>query len=389
MKVVVAPDSYKDALSASGAAAAMAQGVRNAWPESQIIECPLGDGGEGTLDALLCLEGIELKTLQVNDALGRKKQARWGLHHVGDGKSAAIVELAEAAGLQDIAPEERDARITSTFGVGQLIKEALDHRVDQILLTLGGSATNDGGAGMLQALGGQLLDREGKPLPPGGIALAQLSYIDLSGLDPRLRQTQVQAAVDVSSPLTGPKGASHVFGAQKGASPRDIERLDKALTRLADYTSNVLGADYRAVAGAGAAGGMGFAAKAFLNADLRPGIELVTEQIGFEQLLADTDLLIVGEGALDAQSLGGKTPVGAARIAKRMNIPCIALVGHLGDGWQQAHEEGITAAFALSEGVTTLSVALDQTAKHLTSRSAEIIRLWRASNRHGQLHQAH
>lgn len=383
MKVVVAPDSYKDALSASEAAAAMAQGVRHAWPESQIIECPLGDGGEGTLDALLCMDGIELKTLQVNDALGRKKQARWGLHHIEDGKSAAIIELAEAAGLQDIALEDRDARITSTFGVGQLIKAALDHRVDQILLTLGGSATNDGGAGMLQALGGQLLDREGKPLPRGGAALEQLADIDLSGLDPRLHQIHVQAAVDVSNPLTGPEGASHIFGAQKGASPADIEQLDNALTRLADFTADKLGADYRSVAGVGAAGGMGFAAKAFLNADLRPGIELVTEQIGFEQLLAGANLVIVGEGGLDAQSLGGKTPVGAARIAKRLNIPCIALVGHLGAGWQQAHKEGITAAFALSEGVTTLSEAIDQTEKHLMSRSAEIIRLWRASNCHG------
>jgi len=378
MKVVVAPDSYKDALSASEAAAAMAQGIRNAWPESQIIECPLGDGGEGTLEALLCLEGVELKTLQVNDALGREKRARWGLHHSGDGKSVAIIELAEAAGLQDIPAEDRDARITSTYGVGQLVEEALNHQVDQILLTLGGSATNDGGAGMLQALGGQLLDSERNPLPLGGIALEHLTYIDLSGLDPRIRKTQVQAAVDVSNPLTGPEGASHIFGAQKGASPVDIERLDNALTRLAECTAHTLGADYRELAGAGAAGGMGFAAKAFLNADLRPGIELVTEQIGFEQRLAGADLLIVGEGALDAQSLGGKTPVGAARIAKRMNIPCIALVGHLGDGWQQAHEEGITAAFALSEGVTTLSAALDQTAKHLTSRSAEIIRLYRA-----------
>lgn len=378
MRVVIAPDSYKDALAASDAAAAIAEGVKRGYANATTCLCPLGDGGEGTLEAILHASGAEPQQLEVKDALGRPTTARWGLIDK-EGVRTAIIELAEAAGLQQLAPNERDARITTTYGVGELIRAALDHRIDHLILTLGGSATNDGGTGMLSALGARFLDSEGEELPPGGAALAHLAEIDLSELDPRLQQINIQAAVDVNNPLTGEQGASAVFGPQKGANESTVAELDRALQQLSTISQQVLGRDDSTVAGAGAAGGMGFAASAFLNAELRPGIELVTEVLNFEALLPDAQLVIVGEGSLDAQSLGGKTPVGAARLAKKHGIPCVALVGKLGDGWQGVHDEGITAAFALADGPASLEEVLPKTAAALADRAEEIIRLWRAT----------
>ncbi|MGJ8514899.1 glycerate kinase [Carnimonas bestiolae] len=378
MRVVIAPDSYKDALAASDAAAAIAEGIKRGNPDATTCLCPLGDGGEGTLEAILHASGAEAQQLSVQDALGRATTAKWGLID-RDGARTAIVELAEAAGLQQLSHAERDARITTTYGVGELIRAALDHHIDHLILTLGGSATNDGGTGMLSALGARFLDSEGNPLPAGGAALAHLAEIDLSGLDPRLQRVNVQAAVDVNNPLTGEHGASAVFGPQKGASESTVAELDRALQQLADISKQAVGRDDSRVAGAGAAGGMGFAASAFLNAELRPGIELVTEVLNFETLLPNAQLVIVGEGGLDAQSLGGKTPVGVARLAQKHGIPCVALVGKLGDGWQDAHAEGITAAFALADGPASLEDVLPKTAAALASRAEEITRLWQAA----------
>ncbi|TVP51522.1 MAG: glycerate kinase [Halomonas sp.] len=376
MNVLLCPDSFKDALSAQEAAAAMARGVQHATPDAHVHACPLADGGEGSLDALIAATGAERLLLEVQDALGRPRQAAWGW--LGDQRTA-FIELAEASGLQHLATNERSALHTSTFGVGELLRAALDQGAEKALLLLGGSATNDGGAGMLQALGARFLDHNDKPLPPGGAALRQLARLELAGLDPRLAGLQLEAAVDVDNPLLGEHGASAVFGPQKGASPQEVEQLDQALSHFADISAQVLGDDYRELPGAGAAGGMGFAARAFLNATLKPGIEMIMQQANMPTLLARADLIITGEGRLDGQSLAGKTPIGVSRAAQRLNKPVIVLAGSLGDGWQACLREGVTAAFALADGPMTLEEALPRTAELLEARSESLMRLWMAS----------
>ena len=256
MNVLLCPDSFKDALSAQDAAAAMARGVQRANPEAQVQVCPLADGGEGSLDALIAATGAERRQLNVQDALGRPRQAAWGW--LSDQRTA-FIELAEASGLQHLEIDERNALHTSTVGVGELLLAALDQGAEKALLLLGGSATNDGGAGMLQALGARFLDQHGEQLPHGGAALNQLASLELNGLDPRLAKLTLEAAVDVDNPLLGERGASAVFGPQKGASPEEVEQLDRALGHFADISAHALGDDYRTLPGAGAAGGMGFA----------------------------------------------------------------------------------------------------------------------------------
>ncbi|MEL7982374.1 glycerate kinase [Vreelandella titanicae] len=373
MNVLLCPDSFKDALSAQDAATAMARGVQRAAPEAHIQVCPLADGGEGSLDALIAATGAERRQLNVQDALGRPRQAAWGW--LSDQRTA-FIELAEASGLQHLAADERNALHTSTFGVGELLLAALDQGAEKALLLLGGSATNDGGAGMLQALGARFLDQHGEPLPPGGAALNQLASLELDGLDPRLAKFSLEAAVDVDNPLLGERGASAVFGPQKGASPEEVEQLDRALGHFADISTHALSDDYRMLPGVGAAGGMGFAAKAFLNATLKPGIEMIMQQAGMASLLARADLVITGEGRLDGQSLSGKTPIGVSRAAKRLHKPVIVLAGSLGDGWQACFDEGVTAAFALADGPMTLADALPRTAKLLEARCESLLRLW-------------
>ncbi|NAO95855.1 glycerate kinase [Halomonas sp. MG34] len=373
MNVLLCPDSFKDALSAQDAATAMARGVQRAAPEAHVQVCPLADGGEGSLDALIAATGAERRQLNVQDALGRPRQAAWGW--LSDQRTA-FIELAEASGLQHLAADERNALHTSTFGVGELLLAALDQGAEKALLLLGGSATNDGGAGMLQALGARFLDRHGEHLPPGGAALNQLASLELNGLDPRLAKLTLEAAVDVDNPLLGEHGASAVFGPQKGASPEEVEQLDRALGHFADISAQALGDDYRKLPGAGAAGGMGFAAKAFLNATLKPGIEMIMQQADMASLLARADLVITGEGRLDGQSLAGKTPIGVSRAAKRLRKPVIVLAGSLGDGWQACFDEGVTAAFALADGPMTLADALPRTAELLEARCESLLRLW-------------
>ncbi|MCL7942135.1 glycerate kinase [Halomonas sp. ATCH28] len=373
MKILICPDSFKDALPAADAARAIACGARRAEADIEALECPLADGGEGSLDALLAATGAERRSADVHDALGRPARADWGWHAAS---RTAYVELAEASGLQALAPDERTALHSTTFGVGELIREALDAGAERLLLTLGGSATNDGGAGMLTALGARLRDGEGRDLAPGGAALADLTELDLQRLDPRLAGLRVETAVDVDNPLLGERGASAVFGPQKGASPDEVARLDAALARFADVTAATLGQDHRDLPGAGAAGGMGFAARAFLAAELRPGIELVMAQAGVEALLAGADLVITGEGQLDGQSLAGKTPVGVARLAHRHDVPVVVLAGRLAPGWQAAFDEGVTAAFALADGPMALDEALARCAELLADRTEGLVRLW-------------
>ncbi|MFI2816302.1 glycerate kinase [Vreelandella piezotolerans] len=375
MNVLLCPDSFKDALSADEAAKAMAKGIKRAAPSAITQLCPLADGGEGSLDALIATTRAERRTLTVKDALGRPRQAAWGWL---DEQRTAFIELAEASGLQHLTREERNALHTTTYGVGELFRAALEAGATHALLLLGGSATNDAGAGMLQALGATLLDAQGQPLPRGGAALQQLATLDLSTLDPRLADLHVEAAVDVDNPLLGEHGASAVFGPQKGATEGDVAILDRALGHFADLTAKALGRDERELPGAGAAGGMGFAARCFLNATLTPGIEMIMQQANVARLLNEADVVITGEGRLDGQSLAGKTPIGVARAAKRLGKPVVVLAGSLGDGWQACTDEGVTAAFALADGLMTLEQALPRTAELLADRCESIARLWLA-----------
>jgi glycerate kinase len=375
MNVLLCPDSFKDALSADEAAKAMAKGIKRAAPSAITQLCPLADGGEGSLDALIATTRAERRTLTVKDALGRPRQAAWGWL---DEQRTAFIELAEASGLQHLTREERNALHTTTYGVGELFLAALEAGATHALLLLGGSATNDAGAGMLQALGATLLDAQGQPLPRGGAALQQLATLDLSTLDPRLADLHVEAAVDVDNPLLGEHGASAVFGPQKGATEGDVAILDRALGHFADLTAKALGRNERELPGAGAAGGMGFAARCFLNATLTPGIEMIMQQANVARLLNEADVVITGEGRLDGQSLAGKTPIGVARAAKRLGKPVVVLAGSLGDGWQACTDEGVTAAFALADGLMTLEQALPRTAELLADRCESIARLWLA-----------
>lgn len=376
MKLLICPDSFKDALPASEAARAIAEGARRADPSIEIDECPMADGGEGSLDALLAATGAERRSARVQDALGRPCEAAWGWHA---SSGTAYIELAEASGLQALSREERTALHSTTHGVGELILAALDAGARRLLITLGGSATNDGGAGMLTALGARLLDESGQPLAPGGAALEHLAQLDLDGLDSRLADVQVEAAVDVDNPLLGERGASAIFGPQKGASEADVTRLDDALARLADQAREVTGQDLRDQPGAGAAGGMGFAVAAFLGGRMRPGIEMIMEQAGMAERLESADLVITGEGQLDGQSLSGKTPIGISRAARAQGVPVIVLAGRMAPGWQAALEEGVSAAFTLADGPMDLDEALSRCADLLRDRTENLVRLVLAS----------
>lgn len=378
MKVVIAPDSFKESLSAAEVAAAIAAGLREVWPQAELVCRPMADGGEGTLTALIAATGGEYRETLVRDPLGEPVAAQWGWI---TGSRSAVIEMAAASGLHLVPPARRDVLRACTYGTGELIRAALDAGATRIVLGFGGSATNDGGSGMLRALGARFEDAAGQPLAPGGAALAQLAHIDLSGLDPRLAQVDFEVACDVDNPLCGPRGASQVFGPQKGATPEQVRQLDAALARFADVCAQTLGRADRDLPGSGAAGGIGFAARAFLAATFRPGVELVAEVSGLEQALIGADLVITGEGRLDLQTLHGKTPMGVASIAKRHGVPVVALAGTLGAGYQQLYGHGIDAAFSLAPGPISLAEALADAPRLLRQRAADIARLWQLAKK--------
>tara|TARA_R110002111_G_scaffold1911_2_gene12954 strand:+ start:1033 stop:2181 length:1149 start_codon:yes stop_codon:yes gene_type:complete len=372
MKLVIAPDSFKESLSASAVAQAIASGWLRVYPDAEVLCCPMADGGEGTVDAVLAVTAGERRECTVAGPLGAPVQAHWGW--LPD--QQAMIEMAAASGLHLVPVAERDVRLASSYGTGELIRAALDAGARRIVLGLGGSATNDAGAGLLEALGVRFLGADGNELAPGGAALARLQHIDLTGLDTRLAQVEVMVAADVDNPLCGPKGASAIFGPQKGATPLQVAQLDRALAHFADVMAATLGDDVRYHPGVGAAGGLGFAAKAVLKAQFRPGVELVAELCGLAQMLRDADLVITGEGRLDGQSLHGKTPVGVARLARSAGVPVIALAGSLGEGYQRLYAEGIGAAFSLAPGPLTLEQAMQDAGAQLTARAADLARLW-------------
>jgi glycerate kinase len=378
MKIIIAPDSFKDSLSARGVADAIAEGLARVWPGALLIKCPMADGGEGTVESVLAACEGEWRRTQVRGPLGAPVEARWGW--LPDSRTA-IIEMAEASGLQLLPPGQRDACSSSTYGTGELIRAALDEGAGRVILAIGGSATNDAGAGAMQALGVALLDEHDQPLPPGGLALAQLSRIDLRNLDPRLVSVRFEIAADVDNPLCGAHGASAIFGPQKGASAQQVEALDRALGHFAGHCARALGKDVSDEPGSGAAGGLGFAAKAFLEAQFSPGVEVVAQLTGLSDAINGADLVITGEGRFDAQTLRGKTPFGVARIAQRHGVPVVVIAGTLGEGYQALYEHGIDAAFALTSGPMTLQEACADASRLLSERAGDIARLWRVAHR--------
>lgn len=343
MKIVIAPDSFKESLSALEAATAIETGFREIFPAAVYVKVPVADGGEGTVEAMVAATGGRQVVLQATGPLGRPVEAFYGL--TGD-ESTAVIEMAAASGLELVASAERDPLVATSRGTGELIRAALDAGARRFILGVGGSATNDGGAGMLQALGVELLDAQGDQLAPGGGALALLSRIDVSGLDPRIGDCVFEVACDVSNPLVGPKGASAIFGPQKGATPEMVEQLDANLRHYAGVIARDLGQEVADIPGAGAGGGIAAAMLVFLKGRLRPGSEIVADAVGLDAFVRDADLVVTGEGRIDSQTVNGKTPIGVARVAQRHGKPVIAIGGCLANDAHAVHAHGIAATFS-------------------------------------------
>ena len=353
------------------AARAMAQGIENADHDAEVRCLPMADGGEGTARALVDATGGSMRAVPVHDPLGRPVEGHFGL--LADG-TTAVVETAEASGLALLEAKKRNPLIASSYGTGELILAAVRSGAKRIIVGLGGSATNDAGAGLLQALGVRLLDKNGNDLAHGGAALANLTTIDISTMDPALKNVAITAACDVTNPLTGPTGASAVFGPQKGASKDDVATLDAALAHFAQVIDSQLGVAVNDVPGAGAAGGIGAALKGFLNAEFRPGIAIVIEQSGLDAAAQWADVVFTGEGSIDFQTKFGKTPAGVAETAKRHGKPVIAVAGHIGTGIDELHEVGIDAVFGIAPGAASLSELLADAAANVTRTTEQVVR---------------
>jgi len=396
MRVVVAPDKFEGSLTAGQAAQAIQAGLLRARPDAEVIALPLGDGGAGTLEALVASgfervpvlasgptgEPVEATIAVQGLSLGparrptRSDPARLTARHRDTRARVAFVEMAEASGLKRLPGGRRAPLEATSYGTGELLRAALDRGVRKLVLGVGGSATTDGGAGMAAALGARFLDDAGAELPPGGAALLRLARVDTAGLDPRLRDVEVTVAADVDNPLVGPEGAAHVFGPQKGAGPDDVLLLDSALRRYARVLAADLGIDLAATPGAGAAGGLGAGAIAFLGARIRSGIELVLELIGFDQAVATADLVVTGEGKLDAQSLRGKAPVGVARAATAHGVPVVALAGVVEIAARELRAAGFEEAHALTELEPDPARSMAEAAPLLERLAERVGRTW-------------
>jgi glycerate kinase len=375
MKIVVAPDSFKGSLTAIEVSVAIEQGIREVFPEAEVIKIPMADGGEGTVQCLVNATGGKILEEKVIGPLGDEVLAFYGI--LGDRKTA-IVEMAAASGLILIPESKRNPLVTTTYGTGQLIKAALDQGCRKMIIGIGGSATNDEGAGMVQALGVKLLDQEGKEVGFGGGELKKIVKIDISCMDNRLSDTKVLVASDVNNPLCGPQGASKIYGPQKGATPEVIEELDKSLSYFAELIKRDLNKEVKDIPGAGAAGGLGAGLMAFLNAELRPGIEIIIEIVKIEQIIRESDLLITGEGRIDAQSVFGKVPFGLGKMAKKYNVPVIAIVGEIGEGFSQIYEYGINSIMSIISKAISIDEAMQMSKsllKDATERMMRIIKI--------------
>lgn len=380
MKIVCAPDSFKESLSAHDAAQAIAAGVHDVIAAAEVVLCPMADGGEGTVEAVVTAVGGELRACTVRGADGQRVSAQWGWLP----GNIAVIEVAASVGLAMIAPARREPLRADSHGVGEMIVAALDAGAQEIILGLGGSSSTDAGAGMLRALGLRIVDEQGQDVGPGGSALQHAARVDVSGLDPRLKTVTVTVASDVDNPLCGPHGASAIFGPQKGANAEQVKTLDDALDHFARLCAQATGRDASQAKGAGAAGGLGFAALTFLDGRFRAGVDVVAELNGLEKALQSADLVFTGEGKLDAQTLHGKTPAGVARLAKQAGVPVVALAGMLGEGYEALYPAGLTAAFSLASGPMSLSQACEQAATLLRQRTGDVMRLWMHSRQLAQ-----
>lgn len=374
MKIVLAPDSFKNSLTAKEVALSLRKGFEKVFPEADYVNVPMADGGEGTVQSLVDAKDGQLITETVVNPLGNQTDAHYGL--IDDGK-VAVIEMAEASGIQYINQFTQNPYITTTFGTGQLIRSAINKGARTIIIGIGGSATNDGGAGMAQALGAHLLDADGEELQYGGAMLQKLDRIDISDMLPELNDVKVVIASDVTNPLTGPNGASHVFGPQKGANPEMVEFLDQALSHYAKILKRDLNKDIETVSGAGAAGGLGAGLLCFTNSQMRSGVEIVIDYSGLKEKVKDADVVITGEGQIDFQTKFGKTPIGVAKATKEVNpdATVIAVAGSIGEKISELYPLGIDAIFTCVPGVEELSQAIQNTDKNLQQVAENIARL--------------
>lgn len=370
--IILAPDSFKESMTAKEACIAMEKGIKKANSKITCIHVPMADGGEGTMQSLVDATGGMKYSVNVVGPLGNEVEAEYGI--LGDGETG-ILEMASASGIQLVHVDKRNPLVTTTYGTGQLIKACLDRNIKRLLIGIGGSATNDGGAGAVQALGGKLLDREGREIGFGGGELGKLASIDLANFDSRLKNIKIEVACDVTNPLCGLKGASNVFGPQKGAAPQMIEILDKNLRHYADIIKEQFGKEVIDVPGAGAAGGMGAGLMAFLDGTLKNGIEMVVEYSKLEEKIKSADMVWTGEGSIDFQTQYGKTPLGVARVAKKYDKPVIALAGKVGSNIEALYDMGIDSIFCIMRGVATLEEALKDGKENIENTSENIIRL--------------
>ncbi|NNG11972.1 MAG: glycerate kinase [Halobacteria archaeon] len=376
MKIVIAPNALKGSLSARAAAAAMARGVRRAAPQAKLVLLPVADGGDGLLDVLEDVLQVERLPLSVTGPLNTPVGASF---LYDPSRRLAVIEMATAAGLALLTPDRYNPLDATSFGVGELVKAALDRGAARIILGIGGSATNDGGTGMARALGARFLDQAGNELPGDGASLAQINNIRLDGLDPRLGQVDIQVISDVDNPLLGEHGAARVFAPQKGASPEQVIQLEAGLAQMADVIEQDLGQDVREHPGAGAAGGLGAGLIAFLQAELTAGAGLVLELLELKQALAGADLVLTAEGRLDEQTRHGKAPAAVATRARALGIPCLALAGSLGPGSEETLlATGIDASFSLCPGPVNLTQAMQDASQYLAAATEQVLRCFLA-----------
>lgn len=376
MRIVIAPDSYKGSVSAVDVAQAMECGVLKIFPDAEVHKIPIADGGEGTVEALVAATDGQVRQCEVTGPLGERIVANWGV--LGDGVTA-VMEMASASGLPLVAPEKRNPRTATTYGTGELMRAILDAGLRKIIIGIGGSATNDGGAGMARALGVRFVDAMGKELPDGGAALAGLASIDLEGLDPRLQETQLTVACDVDNPLCGPRGASAVFGPQKGATPEIVAELDAALWHYSLIAQKTTGRLVAELPGAGAAGGLGAGLLLFTPAVLKPGVEIVLEAVGFSERVEGAAFVLTGEGRTDFQTAFGKAPVGVARAAKRHRVPVFCLSGSLGEGADETLSQGIDAVLSICDRPMSLDECMAQGSQLIEAASTRLCRVIRSA----------
>ncbi|MDQ0271900.1 glycerate kinase [Cytobacillus purgationiresistens] len=375
MKVVIAPDSFKGSLSAVEASSVMEKGIKKAFPKAETVLVPVADGGEGTMDSLVAATGGHKVEVVVTGPLQEDVKAEYGI--LGD-KETCVIEMASASGLILVEPEKRNPLITTTFGTGELLKKAMDDGYRKFILAIGGSATNDGGAGMLQALGMRLLDESGVPVGVGGAELERIATIDNGQFDSRIEKSEFLIASDVQNPFIGPNGASFVFGPQKGATPEMVELLDHNLTSWADVIEKTTGTRLHDEPGAGAAGGIGGAFQAFFPAQMERGIDIVIRYTNFEEKIQGASCVFTGEGQCDFQTASGKTPMGVAEAAKKQGIPVFVLAGSIGKGIEELYQHGITSVHSLMKGPMSLQDAMNESHELLESAAEQVMRTFNA-----------